>query len=365
MLALFSILGNTDSVLSLAIILTELSTHPSSSYLLCKARRKRPSAPTVFGIRPCGRLTTSFVTSESSCPTHSFASAHAETSFDSYTMLLARDLPRYLGIRVLRKEAVMYLLTLATSPLPRPLNSLASRDDLRAWLTRLFLCIIWPGFCKARPENIRIPNNIVAFVCLLIQLHSIGYPGHWLGDFLQSVLANNLIATRNVWNGTLPRPVSDISECTAPHKKQLEPWTAELEAIVATSLQGLPFAIQMPPGLAADAKDIGHYMARIHEVPALKFLNPSQIDPVVSLIFYNAKRWSGSDVQKTMTKLPSLIDGRQDSPPGIFFVYTSPVFVNFLQSEVQWKMSNDRVQKMKSDGWAMLAWRSDLMANGK
>jgi len=78
-------------------------------------------------------------------------------------MLLAKDLSRYLGIRVLRKEAVMYLLTLGASPLLKPLNSLASRENLRAWLTRLLLCIIWPGQCKARPDNVRIPDNLFAF----------------------------------------------------------------------------------------------------------------------------------------------------------------------------------------------------------
>lgn len=292
-------------------------------------------------------------------------SRHIEASIDSYTMLLAKDLPRYLGIRVLRKEAVMHLLTLATSPLPRALSSLASRDDLRAWLTRLFLCIIWPGICKARPDNVRIPDNLVAFVCLLVQLHGIGYPGHWLADFLQCLLGDNLIATRNVWHGALPRPVSDLYECTPPHKTRLDPWVAELEAIVASSFQGLPFAVQMPPGLVADVNDIGHFKSRVLENPALKFFNPIQIDPVVSLVFYDARRWSGSDVRETMMKLPGLIDGRADPPAGIFCIYTSPVFVNFLQSEVQWKMSKNRVQKMKDSGWAMVAWRSDLMTNGE
>ena len=282
----------------------------------------------------------------------------------SYTMLLEKDLPKYLGIRVLRKEAVMYLLTLGASPLPRPLNSLASREDLCAWLTRLFLCIIWPGLCKARPDNVRIPDNLVAFICLLVQLHSVGYPGHWLADFLQSILSNNLSTSRNVWNGALPRPVSDLYESSPLHKARLDPWEAELEAIVATSLQGLPFAVQMPSAFASDSKDIGLFKAKVTEIPALKFFNPIQIDPVISLVFYKAKTWTGSDVQRTMLRVPALIDGRQDPGPGTFYVYTSPVSVNFLESEVQFKMSKSRFQQMRSNGWGMLAWRSDLMANG-
>jgi hypothetical protein len=138
-----------------------------------------------------------------------------------------------------------------------------------------------------------------------------------------------------------------------------------LEAIVASSLQGLPFYVHVPDGLAADAKDIGLYRAKVSEVAALKFFNLIQIDPVISLVFYRAKTWTGSDVQKTMSRVPALIDGRQDPSPGMFYVYTSPVSVNFLESEVQWKMRKDRVQHMRSEGWGMVAWRSDVMANGE
>lgn len=59
----------------------------------------------------------------------------------------------------------------------------------------------------APPENVRFSNNLVAFICLIIQLHGIGYPEHWLESFLRGALANNLIATRNVWDSVLPRPV--------------------------------------------------------------------------------------------------------------------------------------------------------------
>jgi hypothetical protein len=145
----------------------------------------------------------------------------------------------------------------------------------------------------------------------------------------------------------------------------LDPWEAELEAIVATSLHGLPFAVQMTSTLAAYANDIGLFKATVSESPAVKFFNPIQIDPVISLVFYKAKTWTGSDVQKTMIKVPAIIDGRQDPSPGMFYVYTSSVSVNLLESELKWRMSKNRVQQMKSEGWAMLAWRSDLLVNGE
>jgi hypothetical protein len=64
-------------------------------------------------------------------------------------------------------------------------------------------------------------------------------------------------------------------------------------------------------------------------------------------------------------KVSAIIDGCKDPSPGMFYVYTSPFFVNFLESEVQWKMSKDHVQQMRKEGCGMVAWRADLMMNGK
>jgi hypothetical protein len=113
-----------------------------------------------------------------------------------------------------------------------------------------------------------------------------------------------------------------------------------LEAIIAMSLQGLPFAVQMPSGLVVDAKDIGLFTAKISENLALKFFNPIQIDPVISLVFYKVKTWTGSDVQKVMMKLPALIDGRQDPPHGMFYIY--------------FPSTSDRVRRMKVMGGVCL-----------
>lgn len=280
-------------------------------------------------------------------------------------MLLAKDLPKYLGIRVIRGEAVMNLLTLGANPLPRPLSSLASREELRSWLTRLFLCFIWPGFCKARPDNIRIPNNVAAFVRLLAQLHAIGYPSHWLAEFLHNILTNNMMATRNIWNEVLPRPVSDLYERTALHKTRLDPWEAEMEAIVASSWQGLPFAVQMPSGFARCAKDIGLFKAKVSQIEELQMFNPVQIDPVISLVFYK-RSWTAGDAHRAVIWLPKLVDGHEDPSPGSFYVYSAPMSVNFLKpAEVQWKMSKARAKKMRDEGWSMVAWRSDHMLNGE
>ncbi|KIJ64313.1 hypothetical protein HYDPIDRAFT_112299 [Hydnomerulius pinastri MD-312] len=284
----------------------------------------------------------------------------------NYTLLMPNDLSKYFGARTLRSKAVMELLTLGGSQLPRPLNSLASRVELQAWLSRLLLCILWPGQAQQRPNLVRIPANLVTFVNLLVRLHEIGYPSHWLADYLQSMLSNNLITDRAVYTQDIPRPVSELKNVVPRHRVRLDPYQAELEGIIAVSLQGLPFAVQIPPGLAADAADIAQYKARVAE-PAIfttsffgsSFKFPPQ-DPVISLMFYNAsKGWNKKNVQDLVFSFHTVIDGQSTATPGTFQVLTSPDFVDFTKGEVRWRMSRNRSDAMRHEGWSMVAWRSD------
>jgi len=56
----------------------------------------------------------------------------------------------------------------------------------------------------------------------------------------------------------------------------------------------------VPDGLAGSANDIGLFRAKVSEVDTLKFTNPIQIDPAISLVFYKAKTWATSDIQETI-----------------------------------------------------------------
>ncbi|KII90183.1 hypothetical protein PLICRDRAFT_40377 [Plicaturopsis crispa FD-325 SS-3] len=279
----------------------------------------------------------------------------------NYTQLLSKDLSRYLGVRLVRNEPVMHLLTVGAPTWPRPIGELASRNELCAWLTRLLFSTLWPGMTQPRPKLIRVPNNLVAFVCLLVHLHQVGYPGHWLGEYLQSLLFDTLVAERNVWNEILPRPISDIRSRSPSHKTRLDLWRPELEAIVASCLPGLPFAVQMPPGMATDANEIGLYEATVTEDMMAKMFNLIPIDPVISLVFYKKSAFgSDSNASAAMSKVPKAIDGGPDPTPGTLYICTSPTTVNFSKKEVTWRMSRRRVEEMRRDGWWMAAWRSDV-----
>ncbi|KAJ6496322.1 hypothetical protein C8R45DRAFT_1132445 [Mycena sanguinolenta] len=122
---------------------------------------------------------------------------------NTYTHLKVQDLPRYLGCRAIYMDA-FDVTCLAPEPLPRPNQDLAKREDLKTWLIRIFLSILVNGKNAYPLAKVVAPHTIVMFIHLLIHLHKVGYPGHWLGDFLATLLSNTLITDILPFTNTYP-----------------------------------------------------------------------------------------------------------------------------------------------------------------
>ena len=151
-------------------------------------------------------------------------------SLPRYTLLLPGDLPRYLGCDLVRNDAPIGLVLLGTRKLPLPFSELASREQLFTWLSRVLIYTVIPGHGgSSRGFRVRLPNNLVAFFDLVIYLHGVGFPGHWLSEFLQSILNNNLITDVAPYVGRWPIPVSDMKRRVPRRKVNLEPWLVEID----------------------------------------------------------------------------------------------------------------------------------------
>ncbi|KAF9526017.1 hypothetical protein CPB83DRAFT_896481 [Crepidotus variabilis] len=283
----------------------------------------------------------------------------------NYTMLLPRDLKQYLGVHTIKGQTTKMsdIQTLAPTKLPLSLASLPSREELHDWLGRLFLWLIYPGKPKHRPFLIMISFNLAAFTQLLVELNHIGYPSHWLADFLQSILHDTLQTNHTIYTGELPRPVSDLNKITRLHQVRLDPWQAELETILASTRHALPFALLLPEQFASTPQDIGLFKAEPN--PNMVFSNSSglaQSDPVVYLLFYKSGAdFNGEGIDDFLGKtLPTLLDGNAKKPePGSIHIITSVGSVDLKIPEVRWRMSKARVEKMKQEKWSLVVWRTD------
>ncbi|CAA7271282.1 unnamed protein product [Cyclocybe aegerita] len=280
----------------------------------------------------------------------------------NYTLLLPKDLQRYLGVRTLNNKAIMDVLTLAPNPLPRPLASLASREHFLSWLTNLLVYHVVPGKAQPRPNTVKQPNNLVCFVRLLVELRNVGYPAHWLSEFLQGVLSGTLTTDRLAYKKELPRPVSEMQERTAVHRVRLDPWHAELEMILASARHGLPFAVNLPEGYASSVDNIGYFKASV--VPNMAFGSSFGLPPqdnVVALLFYTtASELHPRSVDDFLGSLHAVVDGATIPPPGMFHIFTTQEFVDLNMREVRWRMSKSLAAKMRRERWSMVLWRMDF-----
>ena len=281
-----------------------------------------------------------------------------------YTLLQPGDLPRYLGCELVRNDAPTGLILLGSLELPRPLSGLALREQLFTWLSRVLIYTVIPGHGgNTGGLRVRLPNNLVAFIDLIVYLHGVGFPGHWLSEFLQSVIDNNLITDITPYLGKWPIPVSDL-DCRVPLRKvNLEPWLVEMETILTMAYIGFPFAVQLPAGVLPSHADISVFEATFSLGTigaAARFHEMSPEDPCISLLFYKAS--STASPLDLVRMLPAQLNGQQQCmPSGDVFILTSQDHVDVPRFSVRWKLSEERFRRMQHDpGWEMVIFRTDI-----
>ncbi|KAJ7886396.1 hypothetical protein B0H14DRAFT_2338211, partial [Mycena olivaceomarginata] len=274
------------------------------------------------------------------------------TSFsNTYAHLKDREFPSYLGCRAIYMSA-FDVTSLAPVTLPRPNQDLAKREDLKTWLIRIFLCTLINGQNLNPMTKIIGPNTIVAFIHLLIHLHKVGYPGHWLGDFLGTLLSNTLVT--NILPYTDPLPISPKYDWTKGRpvgKLHLEPWIADMEAIVARIHPALPFVVPLPAKFPT-ADDIGLYRAHMYF-----YGEHSSYDPLAGLLFFNSSKVRLGGEADWPRHISAILRG--DGPckaSDVSVLLTIEALSWGGMGQVQWRMSRARVARMKAEGWGVAVY---------
>ena len=208
------------------------------------------------------------------------------------------------------------------------------------------------------PGRIRLANSPVAFFRLLLYLHSIGYPSHWLSEYLQSVLCNNLI-TEAIGAKELPIPVSHAKIFLDARKVDLAPWIPEFEMLLVSTRVGLPFHVRLPADFVTTSDEIGTYEANYRWFGPTNFFGGSLFphDFVAMLVF-----WRSNSIM--YPKDVSMLIVGSFGEKGRATPRSDLVVMNCLESlvdgKVRWKLAKKRVEKMKQGGdWEMAIFRSD------
>lgn len=255
----------------------------------------------------------------------------------------------------------MAVLAIGSLPLPRPLSELASRQGLTTWLTRVLLAKLVAGRSKEPPFKIRMPHGLVAFFAFLLHLHRVGYPGHWLSDFLNSVLAGSMITDLAPYRGEWPIPVSEIHRRVQRRRIRLDPWLMEFENMIATAYEGIPFSVCVLPNWARSASDLCVLETEVRpaRIFSTRWEDPSPpFAPVVNMLFYNPQVFL-SGAKSLILSIPDILEGTKNPPPGSIYILTSVESLDYL-IRVRWRMSRQRYTHMKEERWVVVLYRKDI-----
>ncbi|KAF9480633.1 hypothetical protein BDN70DRAFT_600662 [Pholiota conissans] len=287
----------------------------------------------------------------------------------NYSLLTPDELPRVLGCQILNPDHDCFDdIVLEKLPLPRPLDKLASKKKLHTYLTHLLLCTLCSAKSKMPPARVDMPNNLNAFFHVLVHLHRVGFPSHWIGDFMQFVVSDTLVTDIKPYQGILPIPRAEIRNrfLSAPRKVHLNVWKVELQTIFAMLKATLPFAVTLPADYPS-LNDIATYNAKVIPINLERHRNAFLWGPLMSplmkavgLMFYRPHKKFNSDA--LASRVPRLLEGNRDVQDVEMQIILGPKSLDMAKSEISWRMSKAWYEKMKSEKWVVAAYRTELHA---
>lgn len=254
-------------------------------------------------------------------------------------------------------------IILSSNNLPLSLKELATKAELFAWLTRILLAILVPPK-PHRSQAVSYPSNLVAFVDIVIHLHSVGFPTHWLSEYIQKILTDTLMTETPLYRGTFPIPPSEFTRRTRARKVHLKSWHLDFESVIATSYAAFPFPLSLPAGFANSHADIGLFETTIRldefnkKTSVLPDIQHAPNLPVVSLIFYKLGQYPPSATALPF-KLGDILDGERVAAPGDLYILTCVERYSVKDGIIRWRMNKRTVQEMKKEKWVMISYRCD------
>ncbi|RAO69330.1 uncharacterized protein BHQ10_005342 [Talaromyces amestolkiae] len=183
-----------------------------------------------------------------------------------------------------------YLLEMRRERLaPFPYEHLLSRAELSRFLFSEFYSLAWPF----RGNSTSASAGLTYFFDLLIHLHSIGYPAHWIADALAKILGDGINASPSpprTPDEATPRNHLCTSAAIRGAHGSIAPFLAETSTLASMFQRLLPFnpIVTLPPLNTIYQYGIGFKPdnAYLPQKPmALMIYNPDAYIPMTSLSF--------------------------------------------------------------------------------
>ncbi|KAF9040857.1 hypothetical protein BJ165DRAFT_1530708 [Panaeolus papilionaceus] len=252
-------------------------------------------------------------------------------------------------------------MALSILPRTKPFSSLVSKGDLLKYLTSTLLRVLCCPRATYAPFEVDEPTNLVSFIRLLIALcQTFACPGHWLAEFAQNMINDTMVTNAKPFDGILP-----VKQLPAPapteRKINLKPYQLELETILVTIKDALPFHLSFPPQYASSLKSSKSYTTHIISTANLPYDHAVHYSSACLLLYKaDPSVHTASFLRDLPSKIPELIESKDGTIGGVEVQVVSMVdFMDFERGVVSWRMSEASYGKMKEEKWDMIVWVSN------
>ncbi|KAL1970428.1 hypothetical protein VTN77DRAFT_4072 [Rasamsonia byssochlamydoides] len=254
-----------------------------------------------------------------------------------------------------------------------PYETLLHRAEVTRWLYAHFFKMALP--CGRSLEDHNVDHflyptlNLTNFFWLLIHLHEIGYPGHWLAEVLAKILEDQVVTTARPPR-TLPLDVDEVSRRHPPAKLSTAPYIAEMSTLTVLFQRLLPFSLTTTASLPSPAS-IYSYSIRMREV------SPPFNGEMAAMVLIFFRQHVHTRCPGTALDIHRLLDSSPEKDPGFetaaarefreegCVVVTTFAWSGMEDRTATFWMREDVMERMRRasseerDSWVCALWRVD------
>lgn len=239
-----------------------------------------------------------------------------------------------------------------------PWDKLMPRARAERWLYAHFLKICLPARRDSEDgAPVYAPQNLTAFMRLILRLAERGYPSHWLGTIIENLTSGVVKTTARA-----PRKevmdVQDVSKMYPLRQITVAPWVAEFTTLVGIWRGLVPFGFVVANGAQVTLADVFEYSVTF---PDFNCPRDQLRIPHFVLIFYN------TDLGKMPQSIRStLLDdevgdnsekAKKARAEGLHVVTTFK-YVTDTRTATFW-MRQDVADELRQGDWNVSIWRTD------
>jgi hypothetical protein len=248
-----------------------------------------------------------------------------------------------------------------------PYEDLLPRTELTRFLYMHFFKLALPRGRKSSDDNYHAfihPNlNLTCFFRLLIHLHELGYPAHWLSDVLSKILDNQVVTTARPPRSLPLQPRELSHHNNAPAEVCVGPFVGEMSTLTVLFQRILPFT---PFSNTLPSVDMVHQYSM-----QLNWLGPPKNNDAAAMVlfFFDLEtHYPGDNIRDDLdSSYPSFSSASRSNALKRFREHGSLVITSFTYTGLQnsrtvrfWMREDvmDRIRE-QTEHWSCAVWRVD------